>query len=298
MPSQFICHLTDRALINITGPDTEAFLQDLITNDLSQLGKTGWLYASLLTPQGKVLFDFFLTRHDDGFYCDCARAMRDDLMKRLTFYKLRADVHLAAVEDGRGIVAIWPQPDKSAFKLPDGMIIFDDPRLLEAGLRGIISGEKLDAFAGQNGLSLVDLTQYHAHRLSFGLADSIDIGSGERFVHECNFDQLNGVSFSKGCYIGQEVVSRVEHRATARKRMIPVKLDPADYAERRQITANDRPIGDILSHSDTHALALIRLDLAEKAQSDGVPLMAGAAVAKISIPDWANFDNSDTKKSA
>lgn len=149
--------------------------------------------------------------------------------------------------------------------------------------------DSLDDFIEKNALTPRDLEHYHQHRISLGLADTVDIGSGEHFIHESNFDQLQGVSFSKGCYIGQEVVSRVEHRATARKRMLPVEIDGPPPQAGTIVKAGDKSIGEVLSSADGRAIALLRLDHAQTALAQGEPLMAGEARLQIIAPDWAKF---------
>jgi len=291
--------LSDRALIAVSGSEAEAFLQGLITNDLSSLDDKAWLYAGLLTPQGKILFEFFIARQNDGFVLDCALAVKDELIKRLGFYKLRADVSFTALADKYQMAALWSQGGTLALtSLPEGALSFPDPRLDAAGMRVALPVESVEGFVEKNDLTSLGLEQYHQHRISLGLADSADIGSGEHFIHECNFDQLHGVSFSKGCYIGQEVVSRVEHRATARKRMLPVEIKGPLPQTGASVNAGDKSIGEVLSLADNRAIILLRLDHAEAALAEGLLLTAGDATLQIIAPDWAKFQVPGTQEHA
>jgi len=299
MTKTSFAQLSDRALIAVSGSEAEAFLQGLITNDISLLDDKVWLYAGLLTPQGKILFEFFIARQNNGFMLDCALGAKDELIKRLGFYKLRADVSFTALDDKYQMAALWSQSGKIELTfLPEGALCFPDPRLEAAGMRLALPVESLEGFIEQNGLALLDLEHYHQHRISLGLADSADIGSGEHFIHECNFDQLHGVSFSKGCYIGQEVVSRVEHRATARKRMLPVEIKGPPPQAGAIVKAGDKSIGEVLSQADNRAIILLRLDHAEAALAQGLLLTAGDATLHIIAPDWAKFQVPGTQEHA
>ena len=280
--------LSDRAVLRLTGADTRSFLQGLVTADVDHLSETQALYAGLLTPQGKILFDFFLAQSGDEIFIDCAKPQAADLTKRLTFYKLRAAVEIADVSEERTVVAIWGGDAPGA---TGDAVSYADPRFSQAGTRLLAAAGEIDAVAGQLGLTRADEAAYHAHRIALGLADSVrDIGSGEHFPHECNFDQIGGVDFKKGCYVGQEVVSRTEHRGTARKRMVPLHFDGAAPAAGTEITGNGKAIGQVLSTAGTLALGLIRLDRAQSALDADGALTAGDAAVHLDRPDWARFD--------
>lgn len=256
--------LSGRAVISVGGPEAGPFLNNLLTADVTHLAAGAATYAALLTPQGKILSDMLVLRQGDGFLIDCAAGQRAELMKRLAMYKLRAKVEIAARDD----LAVGVSPAE----IPGG---YRDPRSPEIGWRiiGTPEGEAED---------------YDAARIAAGLADSAaDIGSGEFFPHEANLDQLGGVSFKKGCYVGQEVVSRMEHRGTARSRILPVVLDGAAPAKGADIRAGEKQVGTLLSSAGSDALALIRLDrLAEAA----APLMAEGVTLRVRKPSWARYD--------
>ena len=288
MSNSHYSELSDRAVLRLTGADVRDFLQGLVTADVDHLSDTQALYAGLLTPQGKILFDFFLAQSGEEIFIDCASAQVADLTKRLTFYKLRAAVEIADVSEERTVVAIWggdaPGDTTDA-------VSYSDPRFSQAGTRLLVAAGEIEAVAGQLGLAQADETAYHAHRIALGLADSVrDIGSGEHFPHECNFDQIGGVDFKKGCYVGQEVVSRTEHRGTARKRMVPLHFDGRAPATGTEITGNGKAVGEVLSTAGTLALGLIRLDRAQSALDADGALTAGDEAVHLDKPEWARFD--------
>lgn len=256
--------LTGRAVLAAQGPDAAHFLHNLLTADIEHLGAGAASWAALLSPQGKILFDMLVLKGVDGFLIDCAASQRADLMKRLTLYKLRAKVEIAPRDDLA--VSVSPTP------LPGG---YADPRTDAIGWRAM--GEAAGEAEG-----------YDAARIALGLPDSeADIGSGAFFPHEANMDQLGGVNFKKGCYIGQEVVSRMEHRGTARSRILPVTLDGASPGKGTEIRAGEKQIGTLLSSSGQTALALIRLDRLAEAQA---PLVADGATLHVLKPRWARYD--------
>lgn len=260
-------HLARRAVVAVTGADALAFLQRLVTADVSHLAEGEAAHGALLTPQGKILHDFFMVRAGDGMLLDCAASQSEALLKRLSLYRLRSPVEIAARDD----LAVGVSATK-----PAGLMAYADPRLAAAGYR-------VFAPAG----SLPEAQGYEAARLALGLPDSDgDIGSGQVFPHEANMDQLHGVSFSKGCYVGQEVVSRMEHRGTAKSRMVPVRLAAAVPAE-RAITSGDTAMGELLSVDADAGLALLRLDRLAEATA---PLMAGATRLHPHRPLWARFE--------
>lgn len=278
-----IAELTDRGTIRVAGPDAPRFLQGLVTNDVDRVTQGAAVHTGLLTPQGKILFDFFLARSGDGFLLDCARPVVADLVKRLTFYKLRAAVEIADESDARKILAAWNGAPASA----EGWVAFADPRLAALGHRLIVPAE---ADIGAVACTAATEADYHAHRIALGVPEGgRDYAFGDTFPHEADFDQLAGVDFAKGCFVGQEVVSRMEHRGTARKRVVPIE-GAATLAAGAEITADGAPIGTVGSVADARALALVRLDRAEKALANGKALDAGGVQVRLRQPEWASFD--------
>jgi folate-binding protein YgfZ len=253
------------------------FLQGLVTADILGLtaGESRW--AALLTPQGKILFDFLVVEQGDDTLIDCARAQLEELKKRLAFYKLRAQVGIEPVP-GMAVAAALPGTE---IAVPSA-IVFADPRLSDMGSRALLSHDHASALNG-------DARDYRARRIVLGVPDTVeDIGSGALFPHEANLDQLGGVSFTKGCYVGQEVVSRMEHRGTARSRILPIAV-ARPLTKGGDITARGRTLGQVLSCEGMRALALIRLDRLAEALDGGDPIIADDAAVTVLQPAWARF---------
>ncbi len=258
----------DRAILALEGPGAENFLHNLVTADVLGLAVGDARYTALLTPQGKILFDFFVVRTAEGYLLDCAASQLDELKKRLAFYRLRAKVTIAH----RGDLEVGVSPDAAP-----GKISYADPRLREMGWRMICEAGSLPEGSG-----------FEAARIRLGLADSDgDIGSANLFPHEANFDQFGGISFTKGCYVGQEVVSRMEHRSTARSRILPVKFEGAAPPRGSEIRSGDKTIGTVLSSENDSALALIRLDRLEESVP---PLLTEGVAAHVQKPSWVTYE--------
>jgi folate-binding protein YgfZ len=256
--------LPGRAILSVRGPEAGHFLHNLLTSDIDHLAEGQAAYAALLTPQGKILFDMIVLRQGDGYLIDCAASQRADLMKRLAMYKLRAQVQIA----GRDDLAVGVSP----VEIAGG---YRDPRSPDIGWRTIATPQG-------------EAEGYDAARIAAGLADtSADLGSGEFFPHEANLDQLGGVNFRKGCYVGQEVVSRMEHRGLARSRILPVVLEGAAPPKGTDIRSGEKQIGTLLSSSGSSALALIRLDRLADATA---PLMADGVTVTVLRPAWATYE--------
>jgi folate-binding protein YgfZ len=247
----------ERAVLALAGLETEHFLQSLVTADVTGMAEGEARYAGLLTPQGKILFDFFIVRAGDTYLLDCAASQIEPLEKRLKFYRLRAKITIAARPD----LEVGVAPEK-----PEGILAYLDPRSSQIGWRLLADAGKLPKGTG-----------YDAARIALGLADSDgDIGSSQLFPHEANFDQLGAVSFTKGCYVGQEVVSRMQHRSTARSRILPVQFE-ADV-EGSEICSDAKIIGTVLSKAGKLALALVRIDRLDEATS---PLLTDGVTTRV-----------------
>jgi folate-binding protein YgfZ len=262
--------LPDRGLIALAGQDASKFLQDLVTADIAPIAAGEASYAGLLSPQGKILFDFFVIREAQAYVIDCLGEQREELAKRLKFYRLRAKLDIAV--DQRAVA--W-SPEGSA----PGAIT--DPRSKDMGAR----------LYGAAGAMTDGVPPYHERRIRLGLAEGgHDFGPGEIFPHEANFDQIGAVSFKKGCFVGQEVVSRMEHRGTARSRILPVAVTGAAPPKGTPVTGGGKTIGSLCSSAGERALALLRLDRLEDALSQGVPVMAGAVPIVPMKPPWARYN--------
>ena len=274
--------LSDRAVLRVTGEAARNVLQGLITNHIDQAKLGGAIHTGLLTPQGKILVDFFVLPVSDGFLLELPRTKLADLIQRLTIYKLRTQVAFAE-EPSLGVAASWG----STPLLPEGAIAFADPRMPELGLRILLPA---NADISALGCALASEDEYHARRIALGVPEGgRDYIFGDAFPHEAMFDQLNGVDFKKGCFVGQEVVSRMEHRGTARKRIFGVEGEGQLPMPGTEIMAGSMAIGTLGTVTGSSGLALLRLDRAEEAKAAGVPLRAGEVNVAVRIPAWARF---------
>ncbi len=280
--------LVDRGVIKVSGPDAKQFLQGLITNDMDLLQNQKAIHAGLLSPQGKILFDFFVVNDGDAFLLDVARHQSVPLKLRLGMYRLHSNVTIENVSPNFTVVALWGDTLPTLPKASDP-IHFTDPRLEPMGMRILVtikSGwlpSKLDATPATQ-------EKYDAHRISLGVPEGgKDYAFGETFIHEALFDQLNGVSFSKGCFIGQEVVSRMQHRATARRRIVPIEGHTQLPPKGTEIRAGSSLIGTVCSVAEKKALANLRLDRVQEALKAGQPLKADDIEIEIKLPSWATF---------
>lgn len=269
--------LADRGVVRVNGSDAEKLLQGIITSDMELLAKQPAIHAALLTPQGKILFEFFVARDGDGFVLETAKDQAASLARRLTMYKLRAKVDIHDVSAGYSVMSAWGDTQHSP-RGPGGAVSFADPRLADLGLRVLAEG----GFESMN----ADAEAYHAHRISLGVPEGgKDYAFGDTFPHEANMDLLNGVSFSKGCFVGQEVVSRMQHRGTARKRIVIVEADnPLQTGV--AIMAGQANIGTIGSVAGHRGLALVRLDRVEEMQRKGEQITAAGTALTIRLPAY------------
>jgi folate-binding protein YgfZ len=244
----------------------------------------------LLTPQGKIVADFIVAETDpeDGsaFFLDCPSALAPALVEKLNFYKLRAKVVVEDLSDTLGIMAAWDGDGKTE----DGLC-YPDPRLPALGLRIMLPPHLAAEAAADLGATLTDADAYDRHRIALAVPrGGHDFAYLDTFPHEANMDQLGGVDFTKGCYIGQEVVSRVEHRGTARSRIVAVRYDGFSPMQGIPVTAGDKPIGTLGSTGDGRGLAMLRLDRLGDALASAAPLDAGGIAVRAEKPAWATFD--------
>jgi folate-binding protein YgfZ len=288
-PEIKIAKLPDRGVVAVEGPDAGKLLQGLLTNDLALLEAQPAMHAGLLSPQGKILFDFFVVRSAGGFLLDVAREKAAELVKRLTLYKLRAAVTITDVSNAYVALALWgPHAWSSGETI--GTVSFADPRHPEMGLRILAEARfAADISLATNGLP-AEAAAYHAHRIGLGIPEGgKDYAFGDAFPHEALFDQLHGVSFSKGCYVGQEIVSRMEHRGTARRRIVPVLASGGPLVSGVAILAGEAEIGRVGSVAGSRGLAALRLDRVDEFAAKGVALAAGEATVTVALPPWAHF---------
>jgi folate-binding protein YgfZ len=277
--------LADRGVVKVSGDEARDFLNGLVTTDVTQLHPGLGRFGALLTPQGKITADFLITEvpsgHGGGFLIDCPRALAQALADKLGFYKLRAKVVVENLSDSLGVLAAW-DGDPSV----KSDLAFADPRNAALGWRILVPEELAQKVADLIGADLVDSVAYDAHRIASGVPrGGLDFTYGDAFPHETNMDRLHGVDFDKGCYVGQEVVSRMQHRGTARTRMIRVTLDGPAPEPGAAILAGDKPVGTMGSTAGHNGLALLRVDRAAEALAAGVPLTSGGLTLRLAEPD-------------
>src|SRR3954453_22480819 len=277
--------LPDRGVVKVSGEDARNFLNGLLTTDVTLLRPGLGRFGALLTPQGKITTDFLITEapsgHGGGFLIDVPRPLAAGLATKLGFYKLRAKVTVENLSGSLGVLAAWG--GKPAMK-PD--LAFADPRNDALGWRILIPEDVKQKVADLIGADLLDSEAYEAHRIKSGAPrGGLDFMYGDAFPHETNMDRLHGVDFEKGCYVGQEVVSRMQHRGTARTRTVRVILDGPSPEPGTAILAGDKPVGTMGSTAGASALALIRIDRVADALAAGTPLTAGGLAIRLSEPD-------------
>ncbi len=260
--------LEDRAILALTGPEVRPFLQGLITNDIESVRPGKAAYAALLTPQGKILFDFIITEGDGAILLDCQKSVRDSLAKRLKLYRLRAKVEIETRDQLGVFVGLEGRSAERA-------IGFSDPRLGLLGRRYIAAIAEMPA--------QIDTAEaYRALRLDLGVPEGTDFGSDRIFALDAGLNELNAISFTKGCYVGQELTARMKHRGTARKRLLVVS--GSNLTAGNNVLAGDKDIGEITSSYGNSGFALIRLDRLED-EKDAVLSSAGNAVT-LTRPEW------------
>lgn len=275
-----IVRLTDRALITVSGPDAEHLLQNIFTTDLDRLNAGEIKPGALLTPQGKILFDFLVSRAGDGaIRLDVRSDIIDDFAKRLMLYRLRAKAEILK-QDQADVSVAW-QSDSGSSETDSAAGWLTDTRFFEVAVRRHYGGcievnTELDAWTRL--------------RIAHGIAESgSDYALGDAFPHDVLLDQNDGVGFKKGCYVGQEVVSRMQHRGTARRRVLIAHAEGALPPAGTPITAGGREIGALGSVSRGDALAGVRIDRVKDALDAGVPVLAAETPLSLAIPGWARF---------
>jgi hypothetical protein len=277
MSKGFITELGDRAAVVVGGAEARSFLQNVVTADMDAVHDGAAGYGALLSPQGKVLFDFLILADGDRYLIDLPQAAVAEFMKRLSLYRLRAKVTIET-DAALGIHAAWPGRPFAV-----DAVVGRDPRHPALGYRLI----GRDA-SGDDSFQPATAEAFHARRVRLGVPEGgVDFVYGDAFPHDANIDRLGGVTFDKGCYIGQEVVSRMQHRGTARRRVIPIEADMALPPTGTAIEAEGRPIGTVGSVAGRQGLALVRIDRAASAIAAGQAIAAGAVPVRLQIPDWA-----------
>jgi tRNA-modifying protein YgfZ len=270
-----VAHLDDRAVVRVAGADAKTLLQNVVTLDMEGVDRHGSGYGALLTPQGKILWDFVLHRETDGYAADVRGAEAEAFAKRLSLYRLRAKVDIA-LAPALAVYAAW-----DAASLRGGKPF--DPRLAALGTRWLAA----------KGSVAIDATaaDWHRHRIAHAVPEGgVDFVFGDAYPFDAAMDSLHGVAFDKGCYIGQEVVSRMRHRGTARRRIVAIESKGSLPEPGADIVAGERQLGRLGSSAGRHAIGLVRLDRLRAALDDRLPVRAGAEEVGVALPAWATYD--------
>src|SRR3954471_7253983 len=277
--------LPERGILAVSGPDRRSFLQGLVSNDVEKLASGRAVYAALLTAQGKYLHDFIMVERNEAIWLDAEAARLADLKRRLSMYRLRAKVAIderpelaaaAVFGDGALDALGLPREPGTARTEVDGPIMVD-PRLVELGARAIRPRERIRSDLAGGDLAETDFATYDRHRLALGVPDgSRDLVLEKSILLESGFEELHGVDWQKGCYIGQELTARTKYRGLIKKRLFPVRIDGPAPEPGTTVMLDGREAGEMRSSRDGIGLALLRLDAIEAGQ----PFVAGEATLR------------------
>lgn len=272
-----------RSVIAVGGADRVEFLQGLISNDTTKVAPGRAVWAALLTPQGRFLNDMFvIDGGDDTLLLETERERAPALAKKFSLYKLRSKVTVEDRSAAMEVAVVFGTGSERALQI-DGTIAFVDPRLAELGVRVLAPAGAVAALLSAHGIAAAPLDDYDALRLSLGVPDgSRDLPVEKALLLESGFDELNGVDWKKGCYMGQELTARTKYRALVRKRLFPVSVEGALPAPGTSVYLHGKEVGELRSGSGRRALALLQ---AEAARGPG-PLLADGVQLIASIPPW------------
>ncbi|MEG3618864.1 folate-binding protein [Magnetovibrio sp. PR-2] len=292
MSDKTYIHLPARGLIKVSGPDARDFLQGLVSQDMQRVTGEQAVYSAFLSPQGKFLFDFFAFEMDGAVFLDVEAERRSDFFKRLSMYKLRSDVELTdetETFDVYGVLDSQGFAERGQAKGLDGGVIYADPRLLNMGCRAVLSKGATAALEAL-GLSAGDMDSFEAVRIGLGLADgSRDMTVDRALLLENGFEELDGVDFGKGCFMGQELTARTRYRGLVKKRLLPVTIDGPVPEPGTAFELDGKAAGEMKSTLGNQGLAVVRLDQL----SDGVSFTTGDATITPTVPDWVVFQEKE-----
>lgn len=302
----------ERACLALSGEDARSFLQGIVSNDIGKVSSSQALYAGLLTAQGRFLHDLFIAApgrppygrsggSSGALVLDGEAARLDDLKRRLTLYKLRAEVTIADARDSLAVAVLWGEGAAAALALPpetgaarpwDGGVVFVDPRLQALGCRAILPRETATATLEKAGFVAVPLAQHRRLRAVLGVPEgSRDMAIEKALPLESNLEELNGLDFKKGCYVGQELTARMKYRGLIKKRLFPVEIEGPLPEPGTPVTLEDQEAGEMRSgqmESDKRGigLALLKLEVVEAAEASRRPLLAGTTRLYPQKPAW------------
>jgi len=290
MSDKIFTPLPTRGLIKIEGPDARDYLQGLVSQDIQRVSESQAVYSAFLSPQGKFLYDFFVFELGGALVLDCEGGRRSDFFKRLSMYKLRSDVQLSDVSDDYQVYGVLDNldfSDRGACKTLGDGIVYADPRILDMGCRAVLPQGDASSLE-RAGLAAGDFDVYEHRRIELGLADgSRDMIADKALLLENGFEELDGVSFTKGCFMGQELTARTRYRGLVKKRLLPVKIDGPAPTAGTVIEFDGREAGEMKTSAGDVGLALIRLDKL----SDGVSFNCEGATLSPQVPVWVQFQD-------
>jgi folate-binding protein YgfZ len=285
--------LDDRAILYVNGEDAKEFLQNLISNDVNKVSDTNSCFTSLLSPQGKFLFEFIIIKHKSGYIIDCEKPQVDELFKQLSVYKLRSKVEILNLSN-EFVVAAFSHEKFLTFEEAQDVAgftlkyredpIFLDPRNKQLGARLIINLEKLYLSLKKLGLQDSSLQDYYSHCHKLGIVPKdLNKLQNKLFGIECNYEELNGIDFKKGCYVGQENTARIKLKNKLSKRLLPINLVEGELTEGESIYHKEKEIGKVLIEKD-YPFALIKFR--DVNLSENINFNTKDALIKIVKPDW------------
>ena len=296
LTDNYCVKLQDRGVLAVSGEDKITFLQGLVSNDVNLISDTLSIYAALLTPQGKFFCDFFMSKHKYGFLLECDLNILNDLKKKLQMHKLRSKIDLEDISEKFDVVAgfgdsihssvgLTGDPGKT-IQVSNGIIMVD-PRLGRMGLRMLLMKNSPPTF-GQ--LKECDNNDYELLRITSGVPDGAqDMQFQKTILLEAGFDELNGINWNKGCYMGQELTARTKYRGLIKRRLIPVSVDGALPEPGTLIMFGEKEAGEIRSGVNNAAMALMRLNVLEEWSRLGGELIAGSSSVIPQKQNWMNF---------
>ena len=291
--------LDGRGVLGVGGPDARIFLQGLISNDVTKATADRVIYASLLTPQGRYLHDFFVVELGDGLALETESGRIGELARRLQGYVLRSDVAIADLSDQYGVFSLpgtlAPErlglaPALGAAREFAGGVAFADPRLARLGARAIVPAESGRSAIEAAGFAAAPVETYDRLRLDLGIPEgSVDLQVGKALLLESGFNELHGIDWQKGCFVGQELTARLNYRGLVRKRLVPVAIEGPAPAPESPILFDDVEAGVMRSSRGKIGLALLRLEAMKKAVENGRTMTAGEAQLTPLLPDWIDL---------
>lgn len=290
MASPF-AYLPHRAVLSLSGPDTLTLLERLVTHDTSSWTPGETRYGALLTPQGKVLADYLALRTTVGILIDVSAAYADDFLKRLKMFRLRSEVEIERLEDVFVVAGIEAAPE-GVRPISGAQFVYLDTRYPRGRLRGLATKESWAAWYGYHPAEWSrPVNEYHLDRIQNGIPEQgFDFGTAEVFPADINMDVLGGVALNKGCFVGQEVVSRMHRRGKIRKRTLPISVAATETLTADQELRAVAPIGAVTSAEENYGLARLRIDRWQSVEADGAAISIDETPVTIAKPEWLSLE--------